>query len=61
MSSDPVTVADLQGGGLRDVRAELRVELGKIVREYGCFMAGPRDRDVAEASAARGFVETGVP
>ena len=40
---------DLQRRSLGDIDAELGVELGHVVCEEGCFMAGAGNGDIAEA------------
>ena len=51
---------DLQGGSLRDIGPELRVELCDVVGEVRGFVAGAGDGDIAEAGVEQIGVDAGV-
>jgi len=42
-------LVEFQCGCLTDFRSELLAELCGVVGEYGCFVAGARDGDIAES------------
>ena len=53
-------LADLQRRGLGDIGAELRVELGEVVCEDGCFVAGAGDGDVSKTRIEQVWVDAGI-